>query len=111
MWTDNVKGIDIVIPKYTFKEYSDIYSKTSGSLSQYYEDEPGLTAAGNIDNFPGNSALLKSKQKITGNAENNGTKNADIMVPLKYWSDIWRTLEMSLINCKIKEMITKLVVC
>ena len=53
-------------------------------MSQYYEDEPVLTAAGNIDNFPGNSALLKSKQKITGNAENNGTKNADIMVPLRY---------------------------
>ena len=63
MWRDNVKGTDIVIPKYTFIEYSDIYSKTSGSLSQYYEDEPVLTAAGNIDNFPGNSACLNLNKK------------------------------------------------
>ena len=28
-------------------------------------------------------------------------KNVEIMVPLKYLSNFWRTLEMPLINCKI----------
>ena len=32
--------IDIVMPMYNLMEYSDNYSKTSGSLWQYYKDEP-----------------------------------------------------------------------
>ena len=37
---DNAKDIDIVMPMYNFTEYSDNYSKTPGSLYQYYKDEP-----------------------------------------------------------------------
>ena len=37
---DNVHDIDIVMPMYNSIEYSDNYSKTSGSLWQYYKDEP-----------------------------------------------------------------------
>ena len=34
---------------------------------------------------------------------NNGTKNGiKIAVPLKYLSNFWRSLEMSLINCKVE---------
>ena len=33
---DNAKDIDVAIPIYSLIEYSDIYSKTSGSLWQYY---------------------------------------------------------------------------
>ena len=32
---------------------------------------------------------------------NNGTKNVEIMVPLKYLSNFWRTHKMPLINCEI----------
>ena len=35
---DNAKDIDIVIPTYNLIEYSDNYSKTSGSLCQYCKD-------------------------------------------------------------------------
>ena len=35
---DNAKYIDIVMPMYSLIEYSDNYSKTSGSLWQYYKD-------------------------------------------------------------------------
>ena len=38
--TDHVQDIDIVMPMYNLIEYSNIYSKTSGSLWQYYKDEP-----------------------------------------------------------------------
>ena len=47
-------------------EYSNNYSKTSRSLWQYYRDEPTLTDVGSLDNFPGNSALFKYKQELTG---------------------------------------------
>ena len=47
------------------------------------------------------NASFKFKQKITGETGNGGTKNVDIMVPLKYLSNFWRTLEISLISCEI----------
>ena len=36
---DNAKGIYIVMPMCNLIEYSDNYSKSSGSLCQYYRDE------------------------------------------------------------------------
>ena len=43
---------------------------------------------------------------MTGQTGNNGTKNTEIMVPLKYLSNFWRTLEMPLINCEINLLLT-----
>ena len=37
---DHAKDIDVVMPMYNLIEYSDDYSVTSGSLWQYYRDEP-----------------------------------------------------------------------
>ena len=93
---DNVKDIDIVMPMYNLIEYSDNYAKTSGSLWQYFRDEPN-----NHDDMD-ESELFKSKLKITGKTPNNGNgKDVEIMVPLKYLSNFWRTLEMPLINCGV----------
>ena len=39
---DNAEDIDIVMPMYNLIEYRDACSKTSGSLWQYYRDEPAL---------------------------------------------------------------------
>ena len=39
---DNAKDIDIVMPMYNVIEYSDNYSKTSGSLWQYCKDIPAV---------------------------------------------------------------------
>ena len=90
----NAKDIDIAMPVYNLIEYSDYYSKTSGSLWQYYRDEPN-------DNLP-DSESFKSKIKIRGKTPAAGKeKDLEIMVPLKYLSNFWRTLEMSLINCEV----------
>ena len=43
---------------------------------------------------------------MTGQTGDDGTKNVEIMVPLKYLSNFWRTLEMSLINCEINLILT-----
>ena len=51
------------------------------------------------------------KQKITGQTENDGTKNVKIMLPLKYLSKFWRTCEMPLINCEINLILTWSVNC
>ena len=47
-----------------------------------------------------NSASFKFKPKITSVTDADGTKKVEIMVPLKYLSNFWRTLEMPLINCE-----------
>ena len=92
--TDNAKDIDIVMPMYSLIEHSDNYSKTSGSLWQYYKY--GLN-----DNLTV-SESFKSKIKITGNTPADGnTKDVEIIVPLKHLSNFWRTLETSLINIEV----------
>ena len=93
---DNAKDIDIVMPMYNLIEYSDNYAKTTGSLWQYFRDEPV------DDDDIEDSKSFKSKIKITGKTpKNNNEKDVEIMVPLKYLSNFWRTLEMPLINCEV----------
>ena len=43
---------------------------------------------------------------MTGQTGDNGIKNVEIIVPLKYLSNFWRTLEMPLINCEINLLLT-----
>ena len=99
---DNAKNIYVVMPMYNLIEYSNNCSKTSEGLWQLYRDKPASTDAGVLDNFPGNNASFKFKQKITCSTGNDDTKAVQIMVPLKYLSNFWRTLEIPLINCKTR---------
>ena len=72
-------------------EYSDAYSKTSGSLWQYNRDELALDKNRYITDFPANNnngISFKFKQQITGQTGNDGTKDVEITVPLKYLSNI-----------------------
>ena len=79
---------------YNLIEYTDNYVKTSESLWQYFRDEPD-------DNLE-DSELFKSKIKITGKTpDDDNEKDVEVMVPLKYLSNFWRTLEMPLINCEV----------
>ena len=96
---DNAHDIDIVMPMYNLIEYSDSYLKTSGSLWQYYKDDPNDSLT--------DSQSFKSKVKITGKTPNDGnTKDVEIIVPPKYLSNLWRTLEIPLINCEVNLILT-----
>ena len=80
------------------------YSKTFGSLWQYCK---GIAAVNNnraIVDFNGANATdsFNFKTKITDQTNNDEIINVEIMVPLKYLSNFWRTLEMPLINCEVK---------
>ena len=94
----NAKDIDIVMPMYNLIEYSDNYSKTSRRLWQYC-GKNNLTDSFNF------------KLKMTGQTGDDGTKNVKIMVPLKYLSNFWRTLEMPLVNCEINLNLTWSTIC
>ena len=96
---DNAKDIDIVMSMYNLIEYSDNYAKTTGSLWQYFRDDPN-------DNIE-DSESFKSKIKITGKTpDGDNEKDIEIIVPLKYLSNFWRTLEMPLINCEVNLILT-----
>ena len=96
---DNAQDFDVVMPMYNFIEYSDKYWKTSGSLWQYYKNDPN-------DNIT-QSELFKSKIKITEKTPADGNaKDVEIIVPLKYLSKFWRILEMPLINCEVNLILT-----
>ena len=64
--------------------------------------------AGNIVDFDGANATdsFNFKIKITSQTNDDGIINVEIMVPLKYLSNFWRTLEMPLINCQIELILT-----
>ena len=58
-----------------------------GKLWQYYKNEPTLTDAGTLDNFPLNSVSFKFTQKNNRFRGHDGTENVETRVPLKYLSD------------------------
>ena len=108
---DHVKDIDVVMPMYNLIEYSENYSKTPGSLWQYCKDKPAVNNNGDIVDFNGGNATdsFNFKAKITSqtvtdnvNGDIPGRVDVEIMVPLKYLSNFWRTLEMPLINCEVE---------
>ena len=73
--------------------------KTSGSLWQYYRDDPN-------DNIA-QSESFKYKIKITGkNPAAGNTKDVEIAMPLRYLSNFGGILEMPLINCEINLILT-----
>ena len=85
--------------------------ETCGSLRQYYRDKSGLNNARGFIDFPidnnNNSVLLKFKEKIIDQTGEDGTTNAEIMMPLKYLNNFLKTLEIPIINCEINLTVTR----
>ena len=107
---DNAEDLDIVMPMYNLIDYSKNYSKRTRILWSYYRDEPdsGLGGADNNINYSiKDSSSFDSKASITGGLEGNNTKkDVEIAVPLKYLSNLWRALNIPLINCDINLILT-----
>ena len=99
--TDNAEDLDVVMPMYNLLEYSKNYKKTTGSLWNYYRDEPSNPLSTNSESF-------KYKTSITGNtyggndANKVGKNETEIVIPLKHLSNFWRSLNIPLINCEIE---------
>ena len=93
---------------YNLTEYSDNYQDSSVTFYQYKRDEPPEPNA--IDDLTANnSSSFKYKISLLGDRNVVGgivRLNVKIVVPLKYLSNFFRSLEMPLINCKIKLNLT-----
>ena len=128
---EDADDLDIVMPMYNLVEYSKNYRKTIGSLYNYYRDELSDDADdnnfGNIKVV--NSNTFKYKNKIIGNTydvdaripnpdpataaanprvsnpnynvNENGKKEIELAIPLKYLGNFWRALNILLISCEI----------
>ena len=104
---DNAEDLDFVMPMYNLLADSKNYRKTTGSLWNYYRDEPS-------DPLSSDSESFKYKTSITGNTYNIGAGEAGydvnkvgknenkFVIPLKYLSIFWRSLNNSLIHCEVE---------
>ena len=105
---DTAENLDIVMPMYNLIEYSDNYQDSSAALYQYKRDEPPEANA--IDDLTvDNSNYFKYKVSLLGNpvvGDNIAKRSVKVVVPLKYLSNFFRSLEMPLIKCKIKLNLT-----
>ena len=93
---------------YNLIEYSDNYQDSSATLYQHKRDEPPEANAIN-DLTADTSSSFKYKVELLGNPVLDGAiakRNVKVVVPLKYLSNFFRSLEMPLINCKIKLNLT-----
>ena len=104
---ENAEDLDIVMPIFNLLEYSKNYQNTTGSLFNYYRDEPNEAALG-----AGNNAVIISirnskssdhKTKIIGSLAAGSLEKDDIKIaiPLKYLGNFWRNLDIPLINSEI----------
>ena len=103
---DNKEDLDVVVPMYSLLEYNKNYRKTTGSLWNYYRNEPSNPSSSNSESF-------KYKTSITGitynvgdgeagyDADKIGKNETEVVIPLKHLSNFWRTSNISLINCEI----------
>ena len=119
------------MPLYNLLQYSKSYRKTASSLWNYYRDEPNNPPANHYDADPiTNSTSFKYKNSIAGkaieynaprritdedcNITNNsnydenkiGTRETQIIVPLRHLSNVWRALDMPFINCEVSLILT-----
>ena len=100
--------LDITMPMYNLIEYSDNYQDSSATLYQYKRDEPPEANAIN-DVTTDTSSSFKYEVELLGNPVLDGNiakRSVKVVVPLKYLSNFFRSLEMPLINCKIKLSLT-----
>ena len=106
------ENLDIVMPMYNLIEYSDSYQDSSATLYQYKRDEQPEDDAfadlttDNSDSFKYKIQLLGNVTEVADNAAGVRRLNVKVVVPLKYLSKFFRSLEMPLINCKIKLNLT-----
>ena len=98
---DTAKNLDIAMPMNILLEYSHNFPKISGRLWNYYRDEINNV---NDTKIVGKTLEIPSSQEmieiLTERHNLEPILNVEVTVPLKYLSNFWRSLDISLINCE-----------
>ena len=99
---DNAEYLDIVMLMYNLLEYSDSYSMASGSLWNCYRnkinyDANETDANQKINNSKATTRRSFEKTKMVGGTPaDNNTLDTQVVFPLKYLSNLWRSLDLPL---------------
>ena len=104
---ETAKNLDKIMPMYNLIEYNDNYSDLSGSLYQFKRDKSPVNNAVNLLNIALNN-LSSFKYKVDllrkatdADSDDRSLNNVKIVVTLKHLSNVFRSLDMPLINFKI----------
>ena len=89
------------MPMYNLLEYSKNYKKTTGSLWNYYRDQPS-------DPLSTTSESFIYKTRIVGKTppNNDSLTDTEVVIPLKYLRNFWRNLDIPLINGEVELILT-----
>ena len=117
---DNAEDLDVVMPMYNLLEYSKNYRKTTGSLWNYYRDEPSNPLSSDSESFKYKTSIrgdtYNVDKKITdddGNEVDNpkydankvGKNGTGVVVLLKHLSNFC-SLNIPLIKCEVELILT-----
>ena len=115
---DTIK-YDSTVLKPNLCDYAEAYILVHGTIRGYYQDSSATLYQYNQDEPPeanatddltvDNSNSFKYKVSLLGNPvvpDNIAKRSVKVVVPLKYLSNFFRSLEIPLINCKIKLNLT-----
>ena len=109
------------MPKYNLLEYSKNYKKTTGSLWNYYRDQPSNPLSTKSESFKYKTSITGNTynvdEKITDDDGNEidypkydaykiGKNETEVAIPLKHLSNFWRSLNIPLINCEVELILT-----
>ena len=118
---DNTEDLDVVMPMYNLLEYSKNYRKTTGSLWNYYRDEPSDPLCSNFESFKYKTSITGNTYNATENITDDDGNEVDnpkydankvvknktqVVIPLNHLSDFWRSLNIPLINWKVELILT-----
>ena len=80
---------------YNLLEYSKNYRKTTGSLQNYYRDEPSNPLSSNSESFKYKTSITGSTYNLAAanhgyDATKVGKNETKTVAPLKHLSNFWR---------------------
>ena len=108
---DNAEDLDVIMPLHNLREYSKNYRKTTGRLWSYYRDQRSNPLSTNSESFKYKTSIAGNTYNADGDDDNYdankvGKKETEIVIPLKYLSNFWRSLDIPLINCEVEIILT-----
>ena len=108
---DNAEDLDVVMPVYNLLEYNRNYRKATGSLWNYYRDEPSNLLSSNFESSKFHTSITGNTYNVGAgeagyNADKLGNNETEVVIPLKQLSNFWRTLNIPLIGCETELILT-----
>ena len=107
--SQKIEYFDIVLSMHNLLEFSDNYSMKTGSFWNCYRKEviEVVNKNNKAANYRINNSMTKTSKyfenKIIGSTTaDNNTLDTEIIVPLKYLINVWRSLGLPLTKCQIE---------